>query len=197
MKNTRRFYAWLLGIFVVLACKALQPSPPLAATPAEDDFLNLNAWRVTWRFGGTFDDVTVTFNDAQKTYPPEQENYVFLAMQAEIENISDANQEMRFLKEPIYLEDQAGHTYNLAGIAQKDTILMAPPYLLVNTILFTTAKWENGGFFTVAYLPDPGGWSIQASPQALFYVDFLFTCPRDVLEYTLHFGKRMTVTIKP
>lgn len=195
MKKTTTFSLLLLLGVVLCACNGGQSeSSSLSDT---GDFANWEAWSIIWQTADTYEDVTVKLEDKQKTYLPEQENYVFLALKAEILNISEETQEMRFAQGPIYLTDRDHNVYDLVGVAYEDTILMAPPYLLENKTRFTTVKWNNDGrFFTVAYQVDPGNWFIQATPDSLFHVDFLFTIPRGLISgLVLQFGKGMTVKI--
>ena len=186
---------FLLGT-LLSACAQANPESPDAMEAG--DFANWSAWSITWQTAATFDDVTVHREDKQKTYLPEQENYVFLAVKAEILNISQETQEMRFWQGPIYLTDQDHNVYDLVGVAHEDMILMAPPYLIEDKTHFTTVKWNNDGrFFTVAYQADPQSWYIQATPNAVFHVDFLFTVPRGVSGFILQFGNGMIVKIQP
>ena len=91
--------------------------------------------------------------------------------------------------------DEDQNKYDLVGIAKEDTILMSPPYLLIDKTLFTTFKWDTG-FITLAYQPAEGTWFIQASPGALFHVDFLFVIPENIDKLVLHFGNGMIVNIQ-
>jgi hypothetical protein len=168
-----------------------------AASDAKEagDFANWEAWSITWQAANTFDDVTVKIDDMQKTYLPEQENYVFVALMAEFLNISQETQEMRFWQGPIYLTDQDQNVYDLVGIANRDVILMAPPYLLEDATRFRTGRWDDGRFITVAYQADPQSWFLQATPNSVFHVDFLFTVPRGVSGFVLQFGNGMIVKI--
>lgn len=194
MKTTKLFYVLILLGLLLTACKG--SSSGVAAGADAGDFANWNAWSITWKTAQTYDDVTVKIGDEQQTYLPEQENYVFVAIQAEILNISQQTEEMRFAQGPIYLTDQDQNIYDLVGIANKDTILMFPPYLLVDKTRFSTTRWDDGRFFTVAYQHEPQSWYIQATPAALFHVDFLFTIPRGASSgFVMRFGNGMTVNI--
>ena len=193
MNKSTTFFALLILGIVLSACKGEASESSL-----EDarDFANWEAWSIIWQTADTYEDVTVKIGDKQKTYLPEQENYVFLAVQAEILNISQETQEMRFWQGPIYLTDQDHNVYDLVGVAYDDTILTAPPYLLENKTRFTTVKWNNDGrFFTVAYQADPQSWFMQATPNAVFHVDFLFTVPGGISGLVMQFGNGMIVKI--
>jgi len=193
MKELVRFCTlFLLGV-VLIACASVQSEDPSASEAS--DFTNLAAWTIIWGNADTYVDVTVKFGDKQKTYVPEQENYVFMAVSADILNISEETQEMRFAQGPIYLTDQAHNVYDLVGVAYEDNILMAPPYLLENKTHLTAVRWDDGRIFSIAYQVDSGNWFIQASPDVSFYVDFLFTIPHGQTEFILHFGKGMNVKI--
>lgn len=195
MKKLVCFCTMLLLGTLLSACARANPGSPDAKEAG--DFANWGAWSITWQTAQTFDDVTVDLGDQQKTYLPEQENYVFLAVQAEILNISQETQEMRFWQGPIYLTDQDQNVYDLVGIANRDVILMAPPYLLEDKTRFRTGRWDDGRFITVAYQADPQSWFMQATPNSVFHVDFLFTVPRGVSGFILQFGNGMIVNIQP
>ena len=196
MKKTTAFSLLLLLGVVLCACSGGQSES--SSSNDNGDFANWDAWSIIWQGASTFDDVTVKIGDKQKTYLPEQANYVFVAVKAELLNISNVTQEMRFWQGPIYLTDQDQNVYDLVGLAHKATILMAPPYLLENKTHFATVKWNNDGrFFTVAYQADPQSWFMQATPNAVFHVDFLFTVPRGVSGFVLQFGNGMIVNIQP
>jgi len=193
MKKTTAFSLLLLLGVVLCACNGGQSES--SSLNDTGDFANWDAWSIIWQTAQTFDDVTVDLGDQQKTYLPEQENYVFLAVQAEILNISQETQEMRFWQGPIYLTDQDQNVYDLVGIANRDTILMAPPYLLEDKTRFRTGRWDDGRFITVAYQSDPQSWFMQATPNSVFHVDFLFTVPKGVSGFLLHFGNGMLVDV--
>jgi len=183
---------FLLGI-VLYGCGRGGPDPALSEDAG--NFANWDAWSIVWQGASTFVDVTVKMEDKQKTYLPEQENYVFIAIKAELLNVSNETQEMRFWQGPIYLTDQDKNVYDLVGIANVDTILMAPPYLLEDKARFRTGRWDDGRFITVAYQADPQSWFLQATPNSVFHVDFLFTVPENVTGFLLHFGNGMLVNI--
>ena len=193
MNSMVRFCTLLLLAILLTACAGAPSGSPDVA--GAGDFANWDAWSILWQAAETFDDVTVKIEDKQKTYFPEQENYVFLAVRAEILNISQETQEMRFWQGPIYLTDQDQNVYDLVGIANRDVILMAPPYLLEDKTHFRTGRWDDGRFITVAYQADPQSWFMQATPNSVFHVDFLFTVPRGVSGFVLQFGNGMTVKI--
>jgi hypothetical protein len=195
MKKSIVFFVLLLLGIVLCACRGGQPES--SSSSDAGDFANWGAWSITWQTADTYDDVTVDLGDQQKTYLPEQENYVFLAVQAEFLNISQETQEMRFWQGPIYLTDQDQNVYDLVGIANRDVILMAPPYLLQDKTRFRTGRWDDGRFITVAYQADPQSWFMQATPNSVFHVDFLFTVPSGVSGFVLQFGNGMTVKIGP
>jgi hypothetical protein len=182
----------LLGI-VLGACSSGQSG----ATPASDagEFADWDAWSITWQAAETFADVTVKSEDAQKTYLPENPDHVFLAVRSELLNISKETQEMRFWQGPIYLTDGEDNRYDLVGIANRDVIFMAPPYLLEDKTHLRTGRWDDGRFITVAYQADPQSWFVQATPNSVFHVDFLFTVPRGMSGFVLHFGNGMLVNI--
>ena len=123
-----------------------------------------------------YDDVTVKVEDLQKTFLPEQENSHFLAVTAEIINISKDTQERRFPQGPIFLLDDEQNKYDLVGIAKDDTILMSPPYLFTDKTLFTATKWDTGSF-TLAYQPAEGTWFIQATSRASCTSTSCLWCP--------------------
>jgi len=193
MKKTTAFSLLLLLVIVLCACRGGQSEPTSSGDAG--NFANWDAWSIIWQGASTFDDVTVKIEDKQKTYLPEQENYVFIAIKAELLNISNETQEMRFWQGPIYLTDQDQNAYDLVGIANVDAILMAPPYLLEDKTHFRTGKWDDGRFITVAYQADPQSWFMQATPNSVFHVDFLFTVPRGVSGFLLHFGNGMLVNV--
>ena len=194
MKKLVRVYTLFLLGTVLAACAGGRSA--IADTKEEGDFANWRAWSILWQTAETYDDVTVDLGDQQKTYFPEQENDVFLAVQAELLNISQETQEMRFWQGPIYLTDQEGNVYDLVGIANRDVILMAPPYLLEDKTRLRTGRWDDGRFITVAYQADPQSWFLQATPNSVFHVDFLFTVPRGMEGFVLHFGDGMIVNIQ-
>jgi hypothetical protein len=196
MKHIAVLVALSLFGMVLIACGKGGSATPPSGDPG--DFANWKAWSITWKLAERFDDVTVKIGDAQKTYLPEEPNYVFLAAQAEILNISNETQDMRFWQDPIYLTDESNNVYPLVGLAHDDSIFMAPPYLLEDKTRFTTVRWNNDGrFFTVAYQHEPKSWFIQATPNSLFHVDFLFTIPRDAGELVMRFGNGMATIIRP
>lgn len=192
MKKLMVLQIVLLLEIVLTACSRAQST----TSGNTGDFANWGAWKITWKTAQNFVDVTVKLGDAQKTYAPQQADYVFLAMQAEMINTSQETQEMRFWQGPIYLTDKDQNVYDLVGVAHQDMILMAPPYLLEDKTRFTTTKWNDGRFFTIAYQHEPKSWFIQATPNSLFHVDFLFTVPQGISGLVLHFGNGMTVGIE-
>ncbi len=191
MKKSKVLAIFLLFVVLFSACKGKTESP---ASGDAGDFANWDSWNITWKAAEPFVDVTVKSGDEQETYAPEQDGYWFLAVQAEMINTSKDTQEMRFPKEPIYLTDKEEKVYDLAGIAEGETILMAPPYTFIEETYFTTTKWDTG-FYTVAYQPAEGKWFIQASAGAKFHLDFLFTTPSNTSGFVLHFGNGMLVNI--
>jgi hypothetical protein len=191
MKKTMIFEIFLLLGVLFSACKGKTESSALGDA---GDFANWDAWNITWKAAEPFVDVTVKIGDEQKTYAPQQDGYCFLAVQAEMINTSKDTQEMRFPKGPIYLTDKEEKVYDLAGVAEGETILMAPPYTFIEKTYFSTTKWDTG-FFTVTYQPAEGTWFIQASSGANFHVDFLFTIPSKTSGFVLHFGNGMLVNI--
>lgn len=195
MKKTTVFSLLLLLGIVLCGCGGGKSEPTLSGDAG--NFANWDAWSIIWQGASTFDDVTVKIGDKQKTYLPEQGNYVFVAVKAELLNISNETQEMRFWQGPIYLTDQDQNVYDLVGIANVDVILMAPPYLLEDKTRFRTGRWDDGRFITVAYQADPQSWFMQATPNSVFHVDFLFTVPRGVSGFVLQFGNGMIVNIQP
>lgn len=197
MKTLGRFRILFLLWIVFIACRALQPKPT-EPTPTSDagDFTNWKAWGIAWQSVEIHESVTVKWEEDQKTYVPEQKDHIFLMMRSEILNISSDVQEMRFPKGPIYVTDPEGNVYDLVGIAKQENFLMAPPYLIRDTTYFTMGKWDDGSFISAAYQPDPGIWFIQASPGALFHIDFLFAVPGDIRGMVMTFGNGMTVTVK-
>jgi hypothetical protein len=193
MKNFVLFHFLFLWGMLLTSCSSTQST---SSTTADGAFAKWEAWSITWQHSQTFADVTVKIGDKQKTYLPKQANYVFLALKAELLNISQETQEMRFWQDAVYLTDpKSPSIYNLVGVAHTDVILMAPPYLLEDKTRFTTGRWDDGRFMTVAYQHEPQSWFIQATPNSLFHVDFLFTVPEDFKELTLHFGNGMIVNI--
>ena len=192
MKNIRLSYTLFILGMLLTACGKTQAELPATG---EGEIANWGAWRFTWKTARTYFDVTVQAEDKQKTYFPEPEGSVFLAATTEIVNISNETQEIRFPQGPIYLMDENQNKYDLVGIAKEDTILMSPPYLLVDKTLFTTFKWDTG-FITLAFQPAEGTWFIQSTPGALFYVDFLFVIPENISKLVLHFGNGMIVNIQ-
>jgi hypothetical protein len=194
MKNFVLFYVLFLWGILLTSCGGTQSAPSAAAEAG--DFAKWEAWSITWQHSQTFGDVTVKMEDKQKTYLPEQKNYVFLALKAELLNISQETQDMRFWQDAIYLTDpRSQNVYPLVGVAHSDVILMAPPYLLEDKTRLQTGRWDDGRFMTVAYQRKPQSWFIQATPNSLFHVDFLFTVPEDFEDLVLHFGNGMIVNI--
>jgi hypothetical protein len=183
-----------LFVVVLSGCRGAEAEVPSFRN--DGDFANWNAWSIVWQQSQTFGDVTVKIFEKQQTYVPEQSGFVFLALSAELLNISSETQEMRFWQGPIYLSDPTTETiYDLVGIANRDVILMAPPYLLEDKTYFRTGKWDDGRFITVAYQHEPQSWFIQATPNSVFHVDFLFAVPADFDELVMHFGNGFVVNI--
>ena len=193
MKKLVLFQILFLAGILLPACSGAKS----AASDAKDagDFAKWDAWSITWQHSQTFADVTVKIGDQQKTYLPEQADDVFLALTAELLNISKDTQEMRFWQGPIYLTDPDQKVYDLVGIANKEVILMAPPYLMEDKTFFRTGRWDDGRFILVAYQADPQSWFMQATPNSVFHVDFLFTVPQDFSGLVLHFGNGMIVNV--
>jgi hypothetical protein len=193
MKNGVLLYTFLLVGILLTACAYASPETAEPLRPA--DFANWEAWSIVWEAAETFDDVTVTWEEKQKTFFPEQEGFVFIAIRAAIVNIGRETEEIRFPQGPIYLTDADQNKYELVGVTNKDTILMSPPYLMEDKTHLTATRWEDGRFFSVAYQVDSDTWHIQATPNSPFHLDFLFVVPKDVRKYTLHFANGMQVII--
>jgi hypothetical protein len=133
MKKPNLFYVlFSLGILLV-ACAWSQTLLPntrespeaLPNTSETPEVANWDAWSFTWKTAEKFADVTVSWGDEQKTYLPEQPNYLFLAVQYEIVNTSDKTQEIHLPQGPMYLTDKEQNVFDLVGLAWDDTILMA------------------------------------------------------------------------
>lgn len=196
MKKPNLFYALFpLGILLI-SCGWVQSLLP--ATSEASEVANWDAWSFTWKTADTFADVTVNWTEGdQKTFLPEEPNYLFLAVQCEIINTSYQTQEIRLPQGPMYLTDDQQNVYDLVGLARDDSIFMAPPYLMHSEdTLFSTTKWNDGGFVTTAYQPKPAIWFIQATAGKSFHADFLFTIPANASGLTIHYGDGMLVSIE-
>jgi hypothetical protein len=193
MRKVLRFCTLFLLTVILTACGTAQATSPAAGTGNIE--VNWQAWSITWQTTRYLDSVTVESGKEHKTYVPEQDNFVFMAFKAEMLNISKETQEIRFPMGPIYVKDQEGNTYNLAGISSNDVFFTAPPYVMFGKTHLTMSRWDDGRFYLVAYQPEPGSWFIRATPEALFHVDFVFAVPREVSGLVMEFGNEMSVDI--
>lgn len=171
------------------------PAPTLV--PVEGGaFADWTAWNMQWVGAAQFIDVTVVNGEDQATYVPVEHGYLFLAMKAQIVNVSNDTQQMRFPQGPVYLTDSTEKKYELVGIAYEDAIMMAPPYLITTDTIFSTTKLNTGGHYTMAYQPKEALWFIEATPGLPFSMDFLFTIPENVSGLVLRFGNGYQVNIQ-
>jgi hypothetical protein len=191
MKSLRYFTLWVFCTFFLASCSIAQ-----LAFDTSDDIVNWRDWRITWITANKFSDVTVSLGNEKKTFLPEQEGFIFIAVQAEMINISNETQTMRFPQGPIYIKDNKEQLYDLVGLAQDNTILMAHPYLITESTMFITSTWNTTNYITIAYQPEVKEWFIEATSGAKFYVDFLFTVPENASGFVIQFGNNMTVVIE-
>jgi hypothetical protein len=159
---------------------------------------NGGTWNFCWRTAATYPDLTVDWAQEQKTYVPEQADYVFLSVQSEIVNTSFKTQEIRLSKDTFYVTDKDQNQYDLVGLVRSDSILMGPPYMIFpEDTLFTTEQWNDCGFVSAAYQPKPAIWFIQATPGKEFFVAFLFAVPADAYGFVLHDDNGNFITAQP
>lgn len=198
MKKNKNMYLVLALVVGLFACVTIQPQ---TATQVQmnvegGDFADWTAWNMVWVAATRFVDVTVTVEELQETYQPVEPGYLFLAMKANLRNISKDTQQMLIPQGPVYLTDAAGAQYDLVGVAYDDTILMSAPYLITEKTLFTALQTDNGKHFTIAYKPKDAVWFIESSPELPISMDFLFTIPENATGLVLQFGNGYRVDIK-
>jgi hypothetical protein len=198
MKNNRFIILVLLSVLGAWACVGVggaSPAPTLV--PVEGgDFTDWKAWNIVWVAATPFADVTVKVGEDQATYFPVEQGYLFLAMKAQIINISKDTQQMWFSQGPVYLTDDSGKKYDLVGIAYEDAIMMAPPYLITENTFFSATQSSSGGHYTMAYQPKEALWFIEATPGLTFSMDFLFTISENASGLILQFGNGYKVDIQ-
>lgn len=198
MKKNKNMYVLSALVVWLFACVTILPETSTQGQMDIEggDFADWTAWDMVWVAATRFEDVTVTSDELQEIYQPVEPGYLFLAMKANIRNISNDTQQMWFPQEPIYLTDATGTKYNLVGIAYEDTILTAPPYLITEDTRFIAAQISIGGHYTIAHQPKDALWFIEATPDIPFSVDFLFTIPENASGLVLQFGNGYRVDIK-
>lgn len=188
----------LLSVLGIWACAAVSwaaPAPTLVPTEG-GDFADWKAWNMQWLGAAQFVDVTVVIGEDQATYVPVEQGHLFLAMKAQIINVSNDTQQMWIPQGPVYLTDSDGKKYDLVGIAYEDAIMMAPPYLLTTDTFFSTTKSSTGGHYSMAYKPKDALWFIEATPGLSFSMDFLFSVPENASGLVLQFGNVYRVDIQ-
>ena len=197
-KNRFIVLALLLSVLGVWACAGVgKATPAPTLTPVEGgDFTDWKAWNMVWVGATPFADVTVKVGEDQTTYLPVEQGYLFLAMKAQIINVSNETQQMWYPQGPVYLTDDNGKKYDLVGIAYEDAIMMAPPYLMTADTVFSTTQSSTGGHYTMAYQPKEALRFIEATPGLSFSMDFLFTIPENASGLVMQFGNGYKVDIQ-
>lgn len=153
-------------------------------------------WNITWNEVERLEGVTSGSFDEKQTYTPEQSGYTFLVVRTTIENPTAETRETRFTADPVFVTDDQGQVYNLAGLQMDNTFMMAPPYLpSTDYVISQRVSWA-GGAYAIAYEPVPETWYMGATAGVDFEIGFVFVVPVGASELVMRLEGGPAVNIQ-